>query len=222
MSMRTMPRPFLATAAVALLATALAVWLASTSYAQTPLPFQSPIQSPSPTPQPALTPPPPPPTPLAQPSAESQIALGYVSEKQGLPVARLIIANQHTRQYPESGRTFRAFTVLDTVSGRFYSALVDMNDLSATDDLVAVEQAEADAQRAKYGALEPALYERLQRATDDELIPVAVWVAGKPSRSPQELFQAVAAQFPEAQAALVRSGKPFDVADPALRAKSER
>ncbi len=90
------------------------------------------------------------------------------------------------------------------------------------EDVAAIEQAEADAYRAKYGPFERALYERLQAATDDELVEVAIWVAGQTQRSPEELFAELAAQFPEAQAAMERSGKPFDVSDPEVQAKIEQ
>jgi hypothetical protein len=109
---------------------------------------------------------------------------------------------------------------LDTRSeGRFYSLLVDLDNGYIEEDLAAVREAEEKAYLNRYGKLEPALYRRLQEVDDDEVLPVAIWVAGESQRSQEELFAAVAARFPEAQAALARSGKPWDVEDPELAAR---
>ena len=91
--------------------------------------------------------------------------------------------------------------------------MVDLADGSFVDDVEAVERAEQEAHRARYGKLEPALFERLKTMKDDDEVTVAVWVAGGPKRSQEELYAALAAKYPEAQAALERSGNPMDVGD---------
>ena len=99
---------------------------------------------------------------------------------------------------------------------QWYDVLVDLADGSFVDDVEAIEQAEWKAHRARYDKLEPALFERLETISPDGEVPVAIWVTGRPKRSEQELFTELAAKYPEAQAALERSGKPFDVGDPDL------
>ncbi len=91
--------------------------------------------------------------------------------------------------------------------------MVDLADGSFMDDVEVVEQAEQKAHRARYGKLEPDLFERLETMKPDDEVPVAIWVAGEPKRSEEELYAALAARYPEAQAALERSGNPMDVGD---------
>jgi hypothetical protein len=169
---------------------------------------------------PLPTPPVPSPTPL--PSAEAQVALRYIAERYGVPVEQLAIVNEHRREYAELGRAFQAFTLLDLANDRFFNLLVDLEDHTVVEDVAAIQRAEEDAYRQEYGKLDPALYERLQQAADDEAIEVAIWIAGRPRRSQQELFAELATMFPEAQAAMERSGKPFDVQDPGVRARIEQ
>lgn len=169
-----------------------------------------------PTPQPPVA------TPTPSPSTESEIVLRYIAEQYHIPQEQLVIANEHRREYPNIGRRFVAFTLLDSVGQRFFNLMVDLKDRTVVEDVAAVAQAEADAERAKYGKLEPALYERLQKAADNELVEVAFWIAGRPRRSQEELYVELAARFPEAGAAMNRSGKPFDIEDTAVRTKIEQ
>lgn len=171
-----------------------------------PLPTPSPI--PSPTPASVVTP---------NPSAEAQRALNYVAQRQGIPVKDLVIVTDHSTEYPNLGRKFRVVTVLDTrPGGRFYNLLVDLENGQIEENVSALLSAEDRAYLAKYGKLEPALYERLQQANDNQVLPVAIWVAGQPQRIQEEIFAELAATFPEARAALARFDKPIAVDDPAL------
>jgi hypothetical protein len=94
--------------------------------------------------------------------------------------------------------------------------MVDLADGSIIDRIEDIEQAAQQAQQARYGKLEPALFDRLQTMKPNDEVKIAIWVAGKPRRSREELYAALAAKYPEAKAALERSGKPFDVGDPQL------
>ncbi len=77
--------------------------------------------------------------------------------------------------------------------------------------IVAQEQA---AYRARYGKLTPALYERLQQVQEDELLPIAVWMAPDPAaRSQEAIFAELVRQFPGAAEALARYGVPWRVDD---------
>jgi hypothetical protein len=82
----------------------------------------------------------------------------------------------------------------------------------------AVEDAETRAHRARYGKLEPALHTRLQQASDEDLVDVAIWIAGKPPRDQRERYLALTSRFPQAGEALEHYGTPFHQADPALSA----
>jgi hypothetical protein len=90
--------------------------------------------------------------------------------------------NEFRREVALLGRTFQAVTVLDLKSGRFFQVLVDLNS-GQVEDKVAIEEAEEQRHRAKYGKLRPALYERLQAMGDDESVTVTIWVAAGPGQS---------------------------------------
>ena len=158
-----------------------------------------------PTPNPTATPETPP---------DTLKALEYIAAREGIPVESLLVVNQHQQEYAALGKAFWAVTALENKKdGKWYTVMIDLGDGSFVDDIEAVERAEELARQAKYGKLEPALYERLETMQPEDTVPVAVWIAGKPARSEQELFAALADKYPEAQEALEHSGKPFDVAD---------
>ena len=174
---------------------------------------------------PVPTPPvPPTPTPLP-PSAEAQKALLYVSEREGIPTEGLLIINDYERAFPLIGCAFRAVTILDirTTEGQAYSVLVDLTNGRIEEDVNGVEAAEEAAYQARYGKFHPSLYERLQKVGDDDLLPVAIWVAGDAKvRTQEEVFAELAAQYPEVAAAIERGRKPFEVDDPALAEEIRR
>ena len=170
---------------------------------------------------PIATPVIPSPTPVPPPPEETRRALQYIAGRKGVPVEQLVVVNQHRREYKLLGRVFWAVTLLDTKDDRWYNVMVDLADSSLVEDVEAVEQAEREAHRARYGKLEPALFDRLETMRDDEEVEIAAWVAGGPKRSEEELYAALAAKYPEAQTALERSGKPMDVDDRELGRKIE-
>jgi len=178
-----------------------------------PLPAPGSFNSPLPTPIPS-------PTPIPGPSVEAQKALTYIAQRESIPTQALVVVTDHATAYPNLGRKFQVVTILDSrPGGRFYDLLVDSINGRIEEDLAAIREAEERAYLDRYGRLEPALHKRLQEIKDDEILPVAIWATGKSQRSQEALFAVVAAQFPEAQAALARSGKPWDVEDPELAAR---
>jgi len=183
------------------------------AFFNSPLPTPRAFDSPLPTPRPS-------PTPFPGPSKAAQKALAYIAQRRGISPQELVVVTDHPTVYPNLGRKFQVVTILDTrPEGRFYNLLVDLDDGRIEEDLATIREAEERAYLDRYGRLEPALYKRLQEIDDGEVLPVAIWVAGEPQRSQEELFAAVAAQFPEAKAALSHSGKPWDVEDPELAAR---
>ena len=156
------------------------------------------------------------PTPMTPPDTIK--ALEYIAAREGIPIETLIVANAYRREYVELGRAFWAVTALENKrDGRFFNVMIDLADGSFVDDVEAIEKAEEQARQAKYGQLEPSLYERLKPLQDEDQVPVAIWVAGAPRRSQEELYAELAALYPEVAEALQRSGKPFGVDDPELR-----
>ncbi len=103
--------------------------------------------------------------------------------------------------------------------------LVDLRNGRAEEDISALLAAEARAHRARYGKLQPTLYERLQGLKDGDTLPVAIWMAAGPGKSLAEqqatAFAALAARYPQARAAIERESKPMDVSDPELRQRIE-
>lgn len=182
---------------------------AISAYPEPPTPTPGdPILPPFPTPsvEPTVTP---------GPSTEGQIALQYIAEQEGIPIVNLRITNEHVRRYPMLNRKFAAIAIIDLQSRRAFRVLVDLANGAVEPDIAAVERAEVSAQDAKYGKLHPALYERLQIAGDEELLPVAIWVKGG-GRSDEQLYTILASRYPAVRGALARHASPFDLDDPEL------
>jgi subtilisin family serine protease len=218
--MRLLPHLFgrsLTIVALSVIASVMALAFSSPGRSATQLTaqaFQSPIKTPTPLPSPS--PVPPSPTPPHRPSNEALRALTHVATRYGLPPERLAIVNEHRREYPLLRRNFRAVTIHDLGGTGFYQLLVDLADSRIEEDVPTIERAAAAAYQARYGKLQSALYERLQQVGDNEALPVAIWSGTPPGRDRQQLYAELAARFPEAAAALARSGHPFDVGDPIL------
>lgn len=153
--------------------------------------------------------------------AETQQALEYIAKREAVSVSQLVAVNQHRRDYPLLGRSYWAVTAVDTAGDSWYTVMIDLNDSSFVDDILKVEQTEQDARFAKYGKLEPDLYERLQFMKPEEEAQVAIWVAGLPLRSQNEIYALLADKYPEAKLTLQESGKPFDVSDPQIASQLE-
>jgi hypothetical protein len=162
------------------------------------------------------------PLPTPQPlSDEAKIALDYISTQHILPVEEMQIVNEHTRTYPLIGRTFKAFTIWTQDPGKFqdFDLLVEVESGVVEPNVDAIAAQEQVAYQARYGRLTPELYARLQQASDDELLPIAVWLAPDPAaRTQEEIFAALAGQFPGAAESLVESGVPWTVEDAATAA----
>ncbi len=175
------------------------------AFLNSPLSTPSLLYSPLPTPLPS-------PSPTPTPSVEAQKALTYLARREGIPTQVLVVVTDHLTMFPNLDRKFRAVTILDTrPGGRFYKLLVDVNNGRVEEDLAALRDAEEKAYLKRYGKLQIALHKRLQEIGDDAMLPVAVWVASDIPRSDDEIQKSIAARFPEAQAALQRSGKLWDV-----------
>jgi len=193
---------------------ALALWPLSSgiSPAQSSTAFDSPLIL-------TLTASVPTPAPTRGPSAEAQKALQYISEREGIPLEGLFVVNDLERTFPLLGRTFRAVLILDirTHEGQEYYVLVDLADGRIEEDWEAIEATADAAYRDKYGKFHPALYEWIQKAGDDDLLPVAIWVAPNAQvRTREQVYAELAARYPEAAVALEREGTPWAVDDPAL------
>lgn len=177
-------------------------------------PLPTPASFDSPLPTPVLSPSPTPGT-----SLEAQKAQVYLAQREKIAPENLVIVNEFRRKALLLGQTFQAVTVLDTESNRFFQVLVDL-DSGQVEDRTAIEEAEEQHHRAKYGKLQPALYERLQAMREYETVTVTIWVAAPPGKSLAEqqaaAFATLTARYPQAREAMDRSGKPMDVDAPAL------
>ncbi len=186
-------------------------------------PLQSPLEKPSapfesPLPVPAL--------PQSVSSEAAQNALAYIAKREGIPAESLTIVADHPTEYPALGQKFQVVTLVDNrPEGEVYKLLVDLMNGRVEEDVSALLAAEARAHQARYGKLQPALFKRLQTLEDDDAVPVAVWMTAQPGKSladQQEVaFEALATRYPEAEAAIERSGKPMEVDDPELAKRIE-
>jgi hypothetical protein len=115
------------------------------------------FDSPLPTPAPAATP-----VPL---SPEAEMALQFVAAQHGIPQDRLAFGSQETLTFPLLGHSYTYVTIHDNAPEGFqlFAVLVDPTTKTVEPDFNAVRAAEEAAYRARYGKLDPTLYERLQR-----------------------------------------------------------
>lgn len=156
------------------------------------------------------------PTPTPDFSAYRDVALAYVSEKYAIPLQHLLVEYELETPYPLSGRTFQYFLIANPQDPQWptYGISVDIATHAIEEDITALEQAEREAYQAKYGKLESVLYERLQKIADDDVLSVAIWPAGKPIRTEEEILAILTSEFPEAAKAVAAGTKPIDVESP--------
>ena len=173
-------------------------------------PFDSPLTGPSP-----LFVPTPEPTPVL--SAEVEAAMRYFVTAEGVPREHLVYAGEETLDFPLLGRSFiNVMAFSDLVEDpRSFSVLIDSATLTAEPNFNSLRAAEDAAYQAKYGKLDPLIYDRLQNASDDTVLPVAIWVAGSSAVRTQESIEAeIIARYPEAKEALAHKGTLWAVEDP--------
>ena len=167
------------------------------------------------------------PTPKPIPSDAAQQAVAHIAEREEIPIELLDIVADHRSDYSALGRQFQVVTVLDTrQQGQAYKLLVDLRSGRVETDISASLAAEARAHQSRYGKLQPTLYKLLQGLKkDDDTLPVAIWMATSPGKSLAEqqttAFEALAAKYPQARAAIERDTKPMDVSDRELRQRIE-
>ena len=161
----------------------------------------------------------PPPTPTDQKyplDPAAQRALDYVAEQRKLSPDQLAIRFREDVSFPTLNRTFVRFVIAaptDTPSADT-ELLIDMTSDAVETDVTGLIAAERAAYAQKYGKLNPGLYERLQNADAQELLPVAIWVAqSEQEKSVEELFIEAAEGDPTALEALHTQGVPWAVPD---------
>ena len=168
-----------------------------------PPPLDSPLPTPSPTPL----------------SPEAEIALRYIAEREGIAVEQLEVAGEEpiTFRFLAKHYTYVTLLHLQKETSQLYSILVDPITKAIEPDYNAIKALERAAHFDRYGKLEPALYDRLQKLTDEEEVLVAIWLAHSAAeRTGDEIYAAVIARYPAAGKALAESGVLWDVDDPQL------
>lgn len=161
-------------------------------------------------------------TDLELPQFAREIALNYVANDLQVDKSLITIEYEEALTFPALDRRFARFTIVYNLEQKFevYKLLVDLEDGHVEEDIGVLRQAEAQANEAIYGKLEPILYDRLQTATETELIPVAIWIKAPEGQSLGELqytiYLEIAEKYPEAKESLENGGKPTDVSDSQL------
>ncbi|BAM01518.1 putative protease [Caldilinea aerophila DSM 14535 = NBRC 104270] len=162
------------------------------------------------------------PTPIPP---EAEMALHFVAAQHRIPQDQLAFGSQETLTFPLLGRSYTYVTVhYDAPDGfQLFAVLVDPAAKTVEPDFNAVRAAEEAAYRARYGKLDPALYERLQQVADEATLPVAVWAAHtEAARSQAEIEAEIVARYPAAGEALAQKGVLWAVADPELALEIQR
>lgn len=165
------------------------------------------------------------PTPTPNPipvavSPESVLALDYIAARERIPSEQLEVIGEEARNFPLLNRTYILVTLLynQPEAPRQFQVWVDTRTKFVEASIADVFQAEQNAHAAKYGKLDPPLYERLQAMRDEETIAVAIWaVEASGEDSTRAAQEEVAQLYPEAAKALQEQGVAWAVEDPDLR-----
>jgi hypothetical protein len=135
--------------------------------------YPPPAQVEEPAPLPSLVPLLPTPTPGLSPIA--QRALAHVVRLYGPSAEDLVLEAEELVTLPLTEREYWWVLFMDPVAVETYRVAVD--GAGELVDATALEQQERDAYRARYGKLDPALYDLLQEdGEDDATIRVAIWL----------------------------------------------
>ena len=177
-----------------------------------------------PYPPPSTPAPVPTPVPNQKLSPEAQKAVAYISEKEQIDPKFLVVDADHPTEYPNLGRRFQVVSMLDPrPGGEGYKMLVDLDTGEIITDIVSLDEEENAARFAKYGKYDQSLHEELQTLKDEDLVKVVIWVTSESGEDmyqiEAEAFAALADKYPEAKAAMEKSGVPYDVEDDELRDK---
>ena len=142
------------------------------------------------------------PTPPTPVSPEALLAIQFVAQQHKIPVEQLSFGSEEPVTFPLLERNYVYVTVHYNAPAQFhlYSVLVDPVTKTVEPDYNAVRAAEHAAYYSKYGKFEPALYDRLQQISEDELLPVTIWAAHTNEDSSYEQIVAeVISRYPEAE-----------------------
>ena len=137
--------------------------------------------------------------------------LDHISIREKVAPEELKIINVVKKSFENLGKEYWFVKVENLNTFITYETSVGISDGDFIDDYQALDRAEQDAYFAKYGVLKKTLYERLQSIKDEDLVPVGIWIIATPKYTEEEVFAALANQYPEAQASLEESGNPFDI-----------
>ncbi len=143
-------------------------------------------------------------------------AIRYVAETYGIAEDVLRLTNEEGLHLPTLDKTILTitFTAMQQPDYPVYRVLIDIDTGEISEDLQALRQAEEEARMQKYDKLETGLFDMLQEADDDEIFPVAIWAAEyDKSLSPSELYDILAARYPQAAQAMAEGRKPWRVED---------
>lgn len=147
-----------------------------------------------------------------------QHVLEYVASQEGFALEELVFVDESPMLFRLIGRRLLLVTIMEIRSeAQAIFELVTDEEGQIVEDLETIQAAETAAYREGYGRLDPALHERLMDAPDDEVLPIAIWLAPDPrTRDRLEVYDEVADRYPEARDALDEWGIPWQVDDPDL------
>ena len=170
----------------------------------------------------AVTPSPPAstPAPTIPPEFPMQAVLQYISKRENVSLDQLEVVHLEPTRFDLIGQEFWFAKIEDHKSEGTYGVLVNTKDHSFVDDIEDLRAAERAARWDKYGKFNEELNDRLSKMSLDEIVSVIISLKVQ-RRGDEELFAELAAKYPKAREALVRTGNPFEVDDPELNNRLE-
>ena len=157
-----------------------------------------------PAPWPTLPPPTPSPTPVVMFYKERAIA--YVAETYDLEPDVLAVGEGHDFVLPLTGKQFWRAVVMYPAAGQVYDVAIDPEGEIV--DAAALRREESRAYAAKYGKLDPQLYDLLDTKDDQELVRVGIWLTDIDHAAIQE---SITSRYPQADLIDGRPGRDTDL-----------
>jgi len=134
-----------------------------------------------------------------------ETVLRLTAEQRDLPVERLRLVHDVMRVYLHTGRSCWQAKVMDDGSGRVYDLAIGAQGRPL--DMKALQRAEFEALRARYGKLDRELYYLLETRETDDPIPVLLWIQ---EVDHNEIDRRLVEKYPELEGLRVAEGRITD------------
>ncbi len=137
--------------------------------------------------------------------SHEETVLRLTAQQRDVPVERLRLIHDVMRVYLHTGRSYWQVKVMDGESGRVYDLAIDAEGHPM--DVKALQRAEFEALRARYGRLDPELHYLLETKDPADTVPVLIWIQ---EADHAEIDRRLVQEYPELKGLRVVEGRVTD------------